>query len=92
MKKRTIAILLGTLSLTTSSAYAQKNLVKGLTEALSSKATSAVSAQVERQVARATLGAHTIPYASAANIPTATAVLSLERVKAEALHPQMDIS
>ena len=56
MKKITIAILVGTLSLTTSSAYAQKNLVKGLTEALSSKATSAVSAQVERQVARTTLG------------------------------------
>ncbi len=92
MKKRTIAILVGMMCLTAPSVYAQKNLVKGLTEALSSKATSAVSAQVERQVARATLEAHTIPYASAANIPTATAVLSLERVKAEALHPQMDIS
>lgn len=61
MKKRTIAILVGTMCLTAPSAYAQKNLVKGLTEALSSKApaavTSAVSAQVERQVARATLRA-----------------------------------
>lgn len=96
MKKRTIAILVGMMCLTAPSVYAQKNLVKGLTGALSSKApaavTSAVSAQVERQIARATLGAQLTPYASAANIPTATAVLSLERVKAEALHPQMDIS
>ena len=92
MKKLTLAVLVGTACLTAPSVYAQKNLVKGLTEALSSKATSAVSAQVERQVARATLEAHTIPYASAANIPTATAALSLERVKAETLHPQVDIS
>ena len=91
MKKLALAILVGIMCLTATSSYAQKkNLIKGLTEAFSSKATSAVSAQVERQVARATLGAHTIPYASAANIPTATAVLSLERVKAEALHPQME--
>lgn len=93
MKKYLLPILTTALCLTATSAFAQKKgLVKGLTEALSSKATSAVSAQVERQVARATLGAHTIPYASAASIPTATAVLSLERVKAEALHPQTDIS
>ena len=93
MKKYLLPILTTALCLTATSAFSQrKGLVKGLTEALSSKTPSVVSAQVERQVARATLEAHTIPYASAANIPTATAVLSLERVKAEALHPQMDIS
>ena len=93
MKKYLLPVLTATLCLSTTSAYAQrKGIVKGLTEALSSKTPSAVSAQVERQVARATLEAHTIPYASAANIPTATAALSLERVKAETLHPQVDIS
>ncbi len=93
MRKRTLAALIGIICLTATSSYAQKkNLVKGVIDATTSKATSAVSARVERQVARATLGAQLTPYAPAANIPTATAVLSLERVKAEALHPQMDIS
>ena len=57
MKKRTLVVFMGVMYLVTPSAYAQKNFVKGLTEAFSSKATSAVSAQVERQVARATLEA-----------------------------------
>ena len=48
---RKIIVLYGVLCISTT-IHAQKNLVKGLTEALSSKATSAVSAQVERQLAR----------------------------------------
>ena len=93
MKKRTLAALIGIICLTATSSYAQKkNLVKGVIDATTSKVSSAVSAQAERQVARATLGAQLTPYASAASIPTATAALSLERVKAEALHSQMDIS
>ena len=75
-------------------AYAQKNFVKTLEEAAASKTpvavTSAVSAQLERQVARETFGVWG-PLAPEAYIPP-VAALSLERVKAEALHPQMDIS
>ncbi len=55
MQKLALAVLVGTACLTAPSVYAQKNLVKGLTEAFSSKATSTVSAQVERQVAQTAL-------------------------------------
>lgn len=53
MKKRTIAVLVGMMCLTATSSYAQKkNLVKGIIDATTSKVPLAVSAQVERQVAR----------------------------------------
>ncbi len=56
IKKLTILYI--ALCVSTPSAFAQKKgLVKGVAEALSSKTPSAVSAQMERQVARATLGA-----------------------------------
>ena len=88
MKKRTIAILVGMMCLTATSSYAQKkNLVKGIIDATTSKIPAAVSTQVERQVARITL-----PYTPNAYIPTNTSALSLERMKANAFSPKMDIS